>query len=193
MFFDPTFSGKDVKTITIDEEFTNVNIGKIPSLKPSFKKDGVVTAANASTLNDGASAMLLMSRAKAASLGLKPLALIRSYADAEQAPVDFSTSPSLALPKAYARAGISQSNVDLFEINEAFSAVALANMQILGISHAQINISGGAVALGHPIGSSGCRILVTLVHNLIRTNKAIGAAGICNGGGGASSMIIERM
>ena len=143
MFFDPTFSGKDVKTITIDEEFTNVNIGKIPSLKPSFKKDGVVTAANASTLNDGASAMLLMSRAKAASLGLKPLALIRSYADAEQAPVDFSTSPSLALPKAYARAGISQSNVDLFEINEAFSAVALANMQILGISHAQINISGG--------------------------------------------------
>ena len=152
-----------------------------------------MTAANASTLNDGASAMLLMSRAKAASLGLKPLALIRSYADAEQAPIDFSTSPALALPKAYARAGISQANVDLFEINEAFSAVALANMQILGISHQQINISGGAVALGHPIGSSGCRIMVTLLHNLIRTNKAIGAAAICNGGGGASAMILERV
>jgi acetyl-CoA C-acetyltransferase len=169
-----------------------VNISKIPTLKPSFKKDGVVTAANASTLNDGASAVLLMSRAKAAALGLKPLAVIMSYADAEQAPIDFSTAPALALPKAYARAGITQNNVDLFEINEAFSCVALANMHILGISHNQINISGGAVALGHPIGSSGCRILVTLVHNLIRTNKNIGAAGICNGGGGASSMILQR-
>jgi hypothetical protein len=188
-----SFSGKDFKTISCDEEYTNVNISKIPTLKPSFKKDGVVTAANASTLNDGASAMLLMSRAKAAALGLKPLAVIRGYADAEQAPVDFSTTPSLALPKAYSRAGLTQANVDLFEINEAFAAVALANMQILGISHSQINISGGAVALGHPIGSSGCRIIVTLIHNLIRTNKAIGAAGICNGGGGASAVVVERL
>ena len=187
------FSGKDFKTISCDEEYTNVNISKIPTLKPSFKKDGVVTAANASTLNDGASAILLMSRAKAAALGLKPLAVIRGYADAEQAPVDFSTAPALALPKAYARAGLTQANVDLFEINEAFAAVALANMQILGISHSQINISGGAVALGHPIGSSGCRIIVTLIHNLIRTNKAIGAAGICNGGGGASALVVERL
>ncbi len=178
--------------VTMDEEFTKVKLDKIPSLRPAFTKDGTVTAANASTINDGAGAVVLMSKAKADELGLKPLAAIKSYADAAQEPKWFTTAPAKALPKALGKAGISIDNVDYFEFNEAFSVVALANMKILGLSDDKVNMNGGAVSLGHPLGCSGVRILITLLNVLEQNNAKIGAAAICNGGGGASAMVIER-
>ncbi|GAB1857607.1 acetyl-CoA C-acyltransferase [Flavobacteriaceae bacterium MHTCC 0001] len=178
--------------IDTDEEFTKVNIDKIPNLRPAFTKDGTVTAANASTINDGAGAVVLMSRNKAEDLGLKILATIKGYADAAQEPKWFTTAPAKALPKALAKAGISQDQVDFFEFNEAFSVVALANMKLLGLTSANVNVNGGAVSLGHPLGCSGVRILITLLNVLEQNNAKIGAAAICNGGGGASAMIIER-
>lgn len=178
--------------VTKDEEYTNVKLDKIPSLNPAFTKDGTVTAANASTINDGAGAVVLMSEEKAASLGLKPLAYIKSYADAEQEPKWFTTAPAKALPKALAKAGISQSDVDFFEFNEAFSVVGLANAKILGLDNDKINVNGGAVSLGHPLGCSGVRIIITLINVLEQNNAKIGAAAICNGGGGASAIVIER-
>lgn len=174
-----------------DEDFTKVSFDKIPQLRPVFNKDGTVTAANASNINDGAAAIVLMSAEKAAALGLKPLAKILSYADAAQKPIDFTTSPALAIPKALKKAGLAVSDIDLFEINEAFAVVALANMKLLNITHNQTNIYGGGVSIGHPIGVSGCRIICTLISALKNNNKQKGAAGICNGGGGASAMIIE--
>lgn len=176
-----------------DEEYTNVILDKIPSLRPAFTKDGTVTAANASTINDGAGAMVLMSLEKAKELGLKPLAKIKSYADAAQEPKWFTTAPAKALPKALAKAGISIDDVDFFEFNEAFSVVGLANMKILGLSDENVNVNGGAVSLGHPLGCSGVRILITLLNVLDQNNGKIGAAAICNGGGGASAMVIERL
>jgi len=180
--------------ITKDEEFTNVKLDKIPSLAAVFTKDGTVTAANASTINDGAAAMILMSEEKANSLGLKPLAYIKSYADAAQEPKWFTTAPAKALPKALEKAGITISDVDYFEFNEAFSVVGLANAKILGIENQldKINVNGGAVSLGHPLGCSGARIIVTLLHVLQQNDAKIGAAAICNGGGGASAIIIEK-
>ncbi|NNL16057.1 MAG: acetyl-CoA C-acyltransferase [Flavobacteriaceae bacterium] len=175
-----------------DEEFKNVKMDKIPSLRPAFTKDGTVTAANASTINDGAAALVLMSLEKAQELKLEPLATIKSYADAAQEPKWFTTAPAKALPKALAKANISIENVDYFEFNEAFSVVGLANMKILGLSDEKVNINGGAVSLGHPLGCSGARILVTLINVLEQKKAKIGAAAICNGGGGASAMILER-
>lgn len=175
-----------------DEEYTNIVIEKIPSLRPAFTKDGTVTAANASTINDGAAAMVLMSLEKAKELGLKPLATIKGYADAAQEPKWFTTAPAKALPKALKNAGISLEYVDFFEFNEAFSVVGLANMKILGLKDSQVNVNGGAVSLGHPLGCSGARILVTLLNVLEQNNAKIGAAAICNGGGGASAVVIER-
>ncbi len=166
---------------------------KIPSLRPAFVKDGTVTAANASTINDGAGAVLLMSEEKAKELCLKPLARIVSQADAAQAPEWFTTAPAKALPKALDKAGLSLSDIDYFELNEAFSVVGLANMQIMELSPDQVNVNGGAVSLGHPLGCSGVRILITLMGVLDQNNARYGAAGICNGGGGASAMIIERL
>jgi acetyl-CoA C-acetyltransferase len=183
----------DVTMVTEDEEYKNVNFDKIPTLRPVFQKDGSVTAANASTLNDGAAALVLMSADKAKELGIKPLAVIRGYADAAQEPEWFTTAPAKALPKAFAKAGVSQADIDFFEINEAFSVVSLANEKILGLDAAKVNVNGGAVALGHPLGCSGARILVTLIHVLQSNNGRLGAAGICNGGGGASAMVIERI
>ncbi|MFD1615146.1 acetyl-CoA C-acyltransferase [Gelatiniphilus marinus] len=178
--------------VTKDEEFTNVKIEKIPQLRPAFTKDGTVTAANASTINDGAGAMVLMSKEKAEELGLKPLATITGYADAAQEPEWFTTAPAKALPKALNKAGLTINDVDYFEFNEAFSVVGLANMKILGLNDSNVNVNGGAVSLGHPLGCSGVRILITLL-NILEQNKAkIGAAAICNGGGGASAMVIER-
>lgn len=179
--------------VTEDEEFKNVQFDKIPSLKPAFSKDGTVTAANASTLNDGASAVVLMSREKAIELKLSPLARIRGFADAAQEPLWFTTTPALAIPRALARAGVDASKVDFYEINEAFSAVALANNKLLGLSADRVNINGGAVALGHPLGASGARIVTTLINVLRQNNASIGTAGICNGGGGASAIVIERL
>lgn len=176
-----------------DEEYTNVKLDKIPSLNAVFTKDGTVTAANASTINDGAAALVLMSEEKAKDLGLKPLAYIKSYADAEQDPKWFTTAPAKALPKALDKAGISISDVDYFEFNEAFSVVGLANMKILGLSDDKVNVNGGAVSLGHPLGCSGARIVVTLLNVLEQNNAKIGAAAICNGGGGASAIVIERI
>ena len=173
-----------------DEEFTNVFLEKIPVLNPAFSKDGTVTAANASTINDGAVALILMSEEKAISLGLKPLAYIKGYADASQEPKWFTTSPSKALPKALDKAGIKLNEVDYFEFNEAFSVVGLANAKILGINTDKVNVNGGAVSLGHPLGCSGARILVTLINVLKQNNGTIGAAAICNGGGGASAIVI---
>lgn len=179
--------------VSKDEEYTNVKLDKIPSLSPVFQKEGTVTAANASTLNDGASAVILMSKEKAAELGIKPLAKIVSFADAEQAPEWFTTAPSVALPKALQKANLKVSDIDFWELNQAFSVVGLANMKELGLDPAKVDVNGGAVALGHPLGSSGCRIIVTLI-NVLKQNKAkYGAAGICNGGGGASAMIIESI
>ena len=178
--------------VTKDEEYTNVRMDKIPQLRPAFSKDGTVTAANASTINDGAGAMVLMSKEKADALGLKPLATIKSYADAAHEPEWFTTAPSKALPKALSKAGISINDVDFFEFNEAFAVVGLANMKILGLTDKNVNVNGGAVSLGHPLGCSGVRILITLLHVLEQNNAKIGAAAICNGGGGASAMIIER-
>ena len=165
---------------------------KIPKLRPVFSKDGTVTAANASTINDGAGAMILMSREKAKELGLKILATIKSYADAAQEPDWFTTAPAKALPKALNKAGIKLDDVDFFEFNEAFSVVGLANMKILGLNDSNVNVNGGAVSLGHPLGCSGARILVTLVNVLHQNNAKLGAAAICNGGGGASAMVLER-
>lgn len=179
--------------ISKDEEFTNVNLNKIPTLNPVFSKNGTVTAANASTINDGAAALILMSEEKAAQLKIKPLAYIRSYADAAQEPKWFTTSPAKALPKALDKAGISIKDVDFFEFNEAFSVVGLANIKILGLDSKKVNINGGAVALGHPLGCSGARILVSLLNILEQNNTKIGAAAICNGGGGASAIVIERI
>jgi acetyl-CoA C-acetyltransferase len=176
-----------------DEEYKNVNFEKIAALKPVFIKDGTVTAANASTMNDGASAVVLMSKEKADALGIKPLAKIKGFADAEQAPEWFTTSPSLAVPKAVEKAGLKLSDINYFELNEAFAVVGLANMDIMKLDPSKVNVNGGAVSLGHPLGSSGCRIIVTLI-NVLKQNKAkYGAAGICNGGGGASSVVIENM
>lgn len=178
--------------VSEDEEYKNVRMEKIPELRAAFTKDGTVTAANASTINDGAGAMILMSAEKAAELGLKPLAIVKSYADAAQEPKWFTTAPAKALPKAIAKAGISMEEVDFFEFNEAFAVVGLANMKLLGLTDHNVNVNGGAVSLGHPLGCSGVRILITLLNVLEQNNAKIGAAAICNGGGGASAMIIER-
>ena len=178
--------------VTKDEEFTNVMLEKIPTLNPVFTKDGTVTAANASTINDGAAALILMSEEKAISLNLKPLAYLKGYADAAQEPKWFTTSPAKALPKALDKAGIELSDVDFFEFNEAFSVVGLANSKILGLDSKKVNVNGGAVSLGHPLGCSGARIVVTLLNVLEQNNAKIGAAAICNGGGGASAVVIER-
>jgi len=183
----------DVVTFSEDEEYKNVNFDKVPGLRAAFTKEGTVTAANASTMNDGAAALILMSKEKMESLGLKPLAKIRSYADAEQAPEWFTTTPSLALPKAVAKAGLSMTDLEFVELNEAFSVVGIANTQKMGLDASKVNVNGGAVSLGHPLGCSGARIIVTLVHVLAQNNAKIGGAGICNGGGGASAMVIERM
>ena len=179
--------------ISKDEEFTNVKLDRIPSLNAVFTKDGTVTAANASTINDGAAALVLMSEEKALSLGLKPLAYIRSYADAAQEPKWFTTTPSKAIPKALEKAGLTVNDVDYFEFNEAFAVVGLANAKILGLDDKKINVNGGAVSLGHPLGCSGARIIVTLLNVLEQNNGKIGAAAICNGGGGASAIVIERI
>ena len=179
--------------ISKDEEFTNVKLDRIPSLNAVFTKDGTVTAANASTINDGAAALVVMSEEKALSLGLKPLAYIRSYADAAQEPKWFTTTPSKAIPKALEKAGLTITDVDYFEFNEAFAVVGLANAKILGLDTNKINVNGGAVSLGHPLGCSGARIIVTLLNVLEQNNGKIGAAAICNGGGGASAIVIERI
>jgi acetyl-CoA C-acetyltransferase len=176
-----------------DEEYTNVKLDKIPALNPAFTKEGTVTAANASTINDGAAALVLMSEEKALALGLKPLAYIKSYADAAQEPKWFTTAPAKALPKALDKVGLKVSDVDFFEFNEAFSVVGLANAKILGLDNNKINVNGGAVSLGHPLGCSGARIIVTLINVLEQNNAKIGAAAICNGGGGASAIVIERI
>lgn len=175
-----------------DEEFTNVKLDKIPTLNAVFTKDGTVTAANASTINDGAGAVVLMSEEKAIALGIKPLVYIKSFADAAQEPKWFTTSPAKALPKALSKAGLSLDEIDFFEFNEAFAVVGLANAQILGLSHDKININGGAVSLGHPLGCSGVRIIITLMSVLNQNHGKYGAAAICNGGGGASAMVIEK-
>ncbi|WP_026725776.1 acetyl-CoA C-acyltransferase [Flavobacterium sasangense] len=178
--------------VSKDEEYTNVKLDKIPSLAAVFTKEGTVTAANASTINDGAAALVLMSEEKAQSLGLTPLAYIKSYADAAQEPKWFTTAPAKALPKALDKAGLTVADVDFFEFNEAFAVVGLANAQILGLDNDKINVNGGAVSLGHPLGCSGARIIVTLINVLNQNNAKIGAAAICNGGGGASAIVIER-
>jgi len=182
----------DAILVSKDEEYTNVKLDKIPSLNAVFTKDGSVTAANASTINDGAAAVILMSEEKALSLGLKPLAYIRSYADAAQEPKWFTTTPSKAIPKALEKAGLTLKDVDYFEFNEAFAVVGLANTKILGLDDTKVNVNGGAVSLGHPLGCSGARIIVTLLNVLEQNNGKIGAAAICNGGGGASAIVIER-
>lgn len=174
-----------------DEEFKNVDLNKIPILRPAFSKDGTVTAANASTINDGAAALVLMSSEKAQELGLRLIATIKGYADAAQEPQWFTTAPALALPKALIKAGISIDNVDFFEFNEAFAVVGLANMKLLGLTDRNVNVNGGAVSLGHPLGCSGARIVITLLSVLQQRKGKIGAAAICNGGGGASAMILE--
>jgi acetyl-CoA C-acetyltransferase len=175
-----------------DEEYTNVKLEKIPTLRPAFTKEGTVTAANASTINDGAAALILMSKAKAKELQLTPLATIKGYADAAQEPEWFTIAPSKALPKALSKANIDISAIDYFEFNEAFSVVGLANMKLLGLNDSKVNIHGGAVSLGHPLGCSGARIVVSLLHILKQHNGKLGAAAICNGGGGASAIILER-
>lgn len=182
-----------VTLFVTDEEPATVKFDKIPTLKPVFKKEGTVTAANASTLNDGAAALVLMSKEKAEEMGIKPLARIKSYADAQQAPEWFTTSPSKAIPLVLARAGLSSDQIDYFEINEAFSVVSIANNQQLKLDPAKVNVNGGAVSIGHPLGASGARIIVTLLHVLQQNGGKFGAAGICNGGGGASAMVIENL
>src|SRR5690606_7983165 len=188
----PQRRGEPVMVVK-DEEYTNVKLDKIASLNAAFTKEGTVTAANASTINDGAAAVILMSEEKALSLGLKPLAYIKSYADAEQEPKWFTTSPSKALPKALKKVGLELSDVDYFEFNEAFSVVGLVNSKILGLDNDKVNVNGGAVSLGHPLGCSGARIIVTLLSVLDQNNGRIGAAAICNGGGGASAIVIEKI
>ena len=176
-----------------DEEPFNVKFDKIPELKPAFQKDGTVTAANASTMNDGAAAVVLMSKEKAESLNIKPLAIIKSYADAEQAPEWFTTTPSLAVPKAVEKAGLKMKNIDFVELNEAFSVVGIVNTQKMNLIPSIVNVNGGAVSMGHPLGCSGARIIVTLINVLKQKSGKYGAAGICNGGGGASAMVIENV
>ena len=178
--------------VSKDEEYTNVKLDRVSSLNPAFTKDGTVTAANASTINDGAAALVLMSEEKAIALGLSPLAYVLSYADAAQEPKWFTTSPALALPKALKKANLTIEDVDYFEFNEAFSVVGLANAKILNLDINKVNVNGGAVSLGHPLGCSGARIIVTLLNVLEQNNGKIGAAAICNGGGGASAILIER-
>lgn len=179
--------------ISKDEEPWNVKFDKIPGLRPAFSKEGTVTAANASTMNDGAAALVLMSREKAEALGIKPIAKIIGYADAEQAPEWFTTSPSLAMPKAVAKAGLKMEDVEYFELNEAFSVVGIVNSQKMNLNPANVNVNGGAVSLGHPLGCSGARIITTLINVLNQKGAKYGAASICNGGGGASAVVIERM
>ena len=174
-----------------DEEYKNVRMDKIPNLRAVFTKEGTVTAANASTINDGAGAMVLMSEEKALEMGLSPLAIIKSYADAAQEPKWFTTSPSKALPIALEKANLKIDDIDYFELNEAFSVVGLVNMKLLGLDESNVNVNGGAVSLGHPLGCSGVRILITLINVLKQNNSKLGAAAICNGGGGASAMILE--
>lgn len=183
----------DAIIMDTDEEYKNVDFNKIPGLRPVFNKDGTVTAANASTINDGASVLILVSKKKLKELGLKPLARIRGFADAAQEPIWFTTSPALAIPRALKHAHIEASDVDFYEINEAFSVVAIANNQKLGLNPEKVNVNGGAVALGHPLGTSGARIIATLNSVLSQNNGTIGVAGICNGGGGASAIVIERV
>jgi acetyl-CoA C-acetyltransferase len=183
----------DPVIVSKDEEYTNVFLDKIPGLKPAFDKEGTITAANASTLNDGASALVLASAEAVEKYGLKPLAKIVSYADAAQSPEWFTTAPSLAVPKALEKAGLTAKEVDFWELNQAFSVVGIANTRILGLDPSKVDVNGGAVALGHPLGNSGSRIIVTLIHVLKQRNAKLGGAGICNGGGGASAMIIENL
>lgn len=183
----------DALLIDKDEEYTQVKFEKIPELRPVFQKDGTVTAANASTLNDGAAALVLVSKEKMEELGLKPIAKLIGYADAEQAPEWFTTAPSLAIPKAIKKAGLTQDQIDYYEINEAFSVVSLANNKILGLDSIKVNVNGGAVSLGHPLGCSGARIIATLIQVLKQNNARYGVAGICNGGGGASAVVIENI
>lgn len=180
------------KVVSKDEEYSNVKLEKIPQLRAAFSKEGTVTAANASTINDGAAAMVLMSKDKAEELGLQPLATIKSYADAAHEPKWFTTAPAKALPKALDKANLSLKDVDFFEFNEAFSVVGLANMKLLGLTDSNVNINGGAVSLGHPLGCSGARIIITLLSVLEQQSGRIGAAAICNGGGGASAIVVER-
>tara|TARA_B110000881_G_C18571293_1_gene515748 strand:- start:599 stop:1789 length:1191 start_codon:yes stop_codon:yes gene_type:complete len=187
----PQRRGDDL-IISEDEEYTNVMLEKIPKLRPAFTKEGTVTAANASKINDGAAAVIVMSEDRAKDLGLTPLATIEGYADAAQDPKWFTTAPAKALPKALAKANVSLDNVELFEFNEAFSVVGIANTKILGIETNKVNVQGGAVSLGHPLGCSGARIVVTLLNGMKQKNLKIGAAAICNGGGGASAMVFKR-
>ena len=181
----------DVTLFSEDEEFKSVNFDKIAGLRPAFSKEGTVTAANASTMNDGAAALVLMSKEKMEALRLTPLAKIRGYADAEQAPEWFTTTPSLALPKAAAKAGLTLADLEFVELNEAFSVVGIVNTQKMNLDPARVNVNGGAVSLGHPLGCSGARIIVSLIHILKQNNAKIGGAGICNGGGGASAIVVE--
>lgn len=183
----------DALIIDKDEEYNQVKFEKIPELRPVFQKDGTVTAANASTLNDGAAALVLVSKEKMEELGLKPIAKVIGYADAEQAPEWFTTAPSLAIPKAIKKAGLTQDQIDYYEINEAFSVVSLANNKLLGLDPSKVNVNGGAVSLGHPLGCSGARIIATLIQVLKQNNGRYGVAGICNGGGGASAIVIENI
>jgi acetyl-CoA C-acetyltransferase len=179
--------------VSEDEEYKNVSFEKIPGLKPAFQKDGTVTAGNASTINDGAAALVLMSADKAKALGLKPLAKVLSYADAEQAPEWFTTTPAKAVPRAVEKAGLKMADIQYYELNEAFSVVGIANTKLMGLDPAKVNVNGGAVSLGHPLGCSGARIIVTLINVLKQNGARYGAAGICNGGGGASAMVIEAL
>ncbi len=183
----------DALVISEDEEYKNVRMEKIPTLRPVFQKEGSVTAANASTLNDGASALIICSKEKAEELGIKPIAKIISYADAAQEPEWFTTAPSKAIPKALKKANLVKEDVDYWELNQAFSVVGLANIQKLGLDASKVDVNGGAVSIGHPLGNSGSRIIVTLIHVLKQNGGKIGAAGICNGGGGASAMVIQNI
>ncbi len=183
----------EVTMFAEDEEYKNVNFDKIPTLKPVFTKDGTVTAANASTINDGAAAVVLMSKEKAKELGVKPIAKIRGFADAAQDPMWFTTTPSIAIPKAMKAAGVDKKDVGYYEINEAFSAVAIANNMKLGLDPDKVNVNGGAVALGHPLGASGARITMAIANVLNQNGASIGVAGICNGGGGASAIVLEKL
>ncbi len=188
----PQKKGDPIK-VTKDEEPWNVKFDKIPGLRPAFTKDGTVTAANASTMNDGAAALVLMSKEKAEALGIKPIAKIKGYADAEQAPEWFTTTPSVAVPKAVAKAGLKMEDISFYELNEAFSVVGIVNMQKMNLKPEQVNVNGGAVSLGHPLGCSGARIITTLISVLGQNGGKYGAAGICNGGGGASAIVIEKV
>jgi acetyl-CoA C-acetyltransferase len=183
----------DPIVVSEDEEYKNIKFDKVPTLSPVFDKEGTVTAANASTLNDGAVALVLMSATKAAELGLKPLAAIRGFADAQQAPEYFTTAPAKAIPLAIAKAGLKPEDIGFYEINEAFSVVAIANNKLLGLDPNRVNVNGGAVALGHPLGTSGARIIATLINVLEQNSSRYGVAGICNGGGGASAIVIEKL